>query len=122
VVVEVLNGAYTFVVMVQVPPAAIVPPEKLIRVPVFAKEPPTQVVASVPGTSVKGDGRESENAAPVYAKPVGFVRVMVKVLLLTFVTGVPGSLATIEVGEKVFPTLTALTIKYDVAAVVLLTS
>lgn len=80
-------GAVTRTVIVQVPgavtlPAGIVPPVKVtVRGKIVATVPP-QVVDADPGTTVNTvPGRVSEMLTPVYAEPVGFRSVMVRVVV-----------------------------------------
>lgn len=77
-------GAVTWTEIVQVPsevglPAGIVPPVKLTLFAVVEVVPP-QVFPVTP-TTVKGAGRLSVKSTPVYAKLIGFCRVMVSVVV-----------------------------------------
>ena len=92
-------GAVTWNVIVQVPgvvtfPGGIVPPVRLtVRGGVMETEPP-QVVLADPGTTVKTvPGNVSDTFTPVYGEPVGFCRVIVRVLVAP---------ATKDEGEKAF--------------------
>ena len=92
-------GAVTWNMIVQVPgvvtlPAGIVPPVRLtVRGGVMETEPP-QVVAAVPGTTVRTvPGNVSDTFTPVYGELVGFSSVMVRVLVAP---------ATKPDGEKAF--------------------
>ena len=60
-------------------PAGIVPPVKLTEVVVVDTVPPQVLVLTL--TTVNGAGKLSVKFTPVYGEPVGFIRVMIRMVV-----------------------------------------
>ena len=109
---EALSGAVTLTVILQFPPAEMVPPLKLTWVASGVEAVPPQVVFAVPFTTVIGPGIVSVNPglATVKAVAVGLVNVMVNTVAVL----PSGKL----VGAKTLLMLTELTMRLAFAATV----